>query len=152
MTAFQSFLRWHLVFLVGQLFTTVGLVMLFVCFPPQKPDPQLDRVLQVAVLLFAAAGYFGGSLWLFKKVMKRIHAMPDDVSIRFAAFRQMSIMQWAMLAGPYLFCWVSFLLTGNLSYPALAVFLFVFFLLLRPNALRTAIQLRVRESDLLQLT
>lgn len=151
MTAFQIFARLHLFLLITQLLSAVGMVVLFFYYPPSAPNPDLDRILQIVSLLFAGAGYFGGSMWLFNKSIREIHEMPDDVSLRFAVFRRTSLIQWAMLAGPYLFCWASFLLTGNLAFPALAIFLFVFFLLLRPNSLRAAIQMRVRESDLLQL-
>lgn len=151
MTAFQTLFRLHLYLLVAQLLCAIGLIVLFFYHPPSAPNPELDRLLQIVVLLVAGMGYFGGSVWLVKKSMQAIHEMPDDVSLRFAAFRKMSIIQWALLIGPYLLSWVSFFLTGNLAFPALAVFLLVFFLLLRPNSLRTAIQLRVREADLLQL-
>jgi hypothetical protein len=151
MTAFQRFSRLHFWLMIAQVVAAAALVWLFVSDPPARPDPNLDRILQVVALIFAGVGYFGGSMWLFQSGLKKIHAMPDEPLMRFTAFQRISILQWALLMGPYLFCWTCFFLTGNLSYPALAVFLLVFFLLLRPNALRVAIQLRVREQDLLQL-
>lgn len=151
MTQFRRFFLLHLSMLGWMVLVMLGTIGAFVIDPPDRPNPELDRVLQVVALVLAGAGYFLGSVVLFKKRMAQLLELPNDASARFTAFRSLSLLQWTLLEVPYLFCWICFYLTGNLAYPALALFLGGFFALLRPNSLRMAIQMRVLEKDLLAL-
>ena len=70
---------------------------------------------------------------------------------KFAVYRSASIIEWALLEAPVLFCIVCFFLTGNYAFMALAVVLIFLFVLVAPSKTKTLNHLQINEAELDEL-
>jgi hypothetical protein len=147
---FAVFKLIHTALLVGQIIFTA--VMAFLVFQLKNPiAAQLDKPLQVAAILIAAAGFFSGNA-IFKKRLGFIQANTDwGLSQKFAAYRTASIIQWALLEAGTLFTVVCYFLVGNQSFLALAGMLIILFGLQMPSKAKLALQLYIHPDELKQL-
>ena len=141
----------HKALLAGQIIFT-AVIVLTVYSKLQLPVlTEMDRMFQVIAILLAAAGFFAGSS-LFKKKLLQIREMQSaNAKEKFAVYRSACIMQWALLEGPCLFSIISFFLTGNYAFIALAVALILLFTMLGPSKLKIALQLGISEEELADL-
>ena len=137
----------HKAMLAGQiLFSAVCgyLVYAGIISPSAK---ELDKVLQVVAIALSVAGVFAG-MSVFKKRLLQIRDMQTGINEKFSAYRSACIIQWALLEGPVIFIIISFFLTGNYAFPALAIVLIFLFALQAPSKLKIALQLQVSEAEL----
>lgn len=110
---------------------------------------ELEKVLQVAALIITTGGVYAGMV-IFKKKLLQIRDMQSDKE-KFAAYRAASIIQWALLEGPSLFCIICFFLTGNYAFLALAVVIMFLFVMATPSKNKILTQLQISESELNEL-
>ncbi|MES2848798.1 MAG: hypothetical protein V4685_07055 [Bacteroidota bacterium] len=107
----------------------------------------LDQVLQVVVLIFSAAGVFIGAS-LFKKKIQQAKDTLTDVKAKAEVYRSASIIQWALIEAPSLFCIICFMLAGNYAFLALAAALMLWFALTGPAKLKIMILLGLNETEM----
>lgn len=114
-------------------------------FEPVAKD--LDHPLQVIVIILAAAGFFIGNNYFKRKVLQQAQEpqIPQD---KMAIYRHASIIQWALLEGPAIFAVISFVLTGNFAFLALAATVLILFTLAFPARQKIMMLLSLTETDL----
>lgn len=131
---------------VGGLIFFGGIVFFLVytdAFPPIK---EVDKIMQVAVIIACAAGlYF--SITLFKKKVLLIRESFETVDKKMDAFRAACLLQWALLDGPAIFTIIGFLLTGNYAFLVLAGIMIAFLYLLKPTKQKIILQLQLNEKE-----
>ncbi len=144
---FAVFKLIHTALLAGQIIFTA--VMAFVVYQLKNSiAPQLDKPLQVAAILVAAAGFFSGNA-IFKKRLGIIQANADwGLAQKFAAYRTANIIQWVLLEAGTLFSVVCYFLVGNQSFLALACMLIILFGLQTPSKAKLALQLFIHPDQL----
>jgi len=108
---------------------------------------ELEKILQVAALILTAGGVYAGTT-IFKKKLALIREMQTDARQKFAQYRAASIMQWALLEGPAIFCTICFFLTGNYAFLALSVVIMFLFAVIGPSKNKILTQLQITESEL----
>lgn len=140
----------HKALLVGQvLFISVCFFLVAAKMNNQVPE-NVDRILQVAALIFSAAGFFIGAT-LFKNKILQLRNMDVTVKEKFASYRSSCILQWALMEGPCLFCIICFFLTGNYAFVALASVLILLFAMQAPSKLKITFHLGLRGDELEEL-
>lgn len=112
--------------------------------PPAK---ELDKILQVAALIFVAGGIYGGMVF-FKKKFIQIRDMQENAKEKFATYRAACLLQWALLEGPSIFCTICFFLTGNYAFLALVLVILFTFVMTAPSKLKMLLQLQISEAEL----
>jgi hypothetical protein len=96
------------------------------------------------------AFFFGGTF--FKKKLADIKRNEKaGTKEKLDKYKTASIVQWAMLEGACLFCGVSFFITGNYAFLALALVLMLIFGMLAPIKSKIAFQLGLGISDIEEL-
>jgi Ni,Fe-hydrogenase I cytochrome b subunit len=110
---------------------------------------ELDKILQVIAIVLSAGGFYIGTV-LFKKKLAEAKELQTGMP-KFAHYRAACILQWALIEGPCLFVIVSFLLTGNYAFLALAVVLMLLFTMMAPSKLKIAFQLQLSEQEIAEL-
>lgn len=108
---------------------------------------QSDHIFQLVAIAVSAAGVFFGAT-LFKKRVIQLRNSQQSVPEKAAAFRAVSIFQWALLEGPAIFCIACFLITGNLAFLGLAAVVMTWFLLTYPSKLKVMVMLRLGEEEM----
>ncbi len=139
----------HKVLLAGQVLFSAVCAYLVYAKILVPPAPELNKVLQVAALVAAAGGIYGGML-LFKKKLVDIRAM-EHAKEKFALYRAACLLQWALMEGPSLFCTICFFLTGNYAFLALVLVIVFVFTMTAPSKLKMQLQLQVSEAELEEL-
>ncbi len=117
---------------------------------PPGIDKETEKILQVAALVFSAAGFFGGTFLMKKKILEA-RAMSGTVQQKFNLFKSFAILQWAMLEGPTLLCIIIFLLSGNYALLVLAAVLLICFGMLAPTRAKVAFQLSLSDAEAAEL-
>jgi hypothetical protein len=105
--------------------------------------------LQVVAIILSAGGFYFGTV-LFKKKLLQVRELLT-VKEKMVLYRAACILQWAMIEGPCLFVIISFLLTGNYAFLALAVVLMLLFTMMAPSKLKIAFQLQLSEQEIAEL-
>lgn len=109
----------------------------------------LNKVLQVAALVAAAGGIYGG-MFLFKKKLAEIRSL-QDTKEKFALYRTACLLQWALMEGPSLFCTICCFLTGNYAFLALVLAIVLVFAISAPSKLKMQMQLQASEAEIEEL-
>jgi hypothetical protein len=117
---------------------------------PPTLDKETEKILQVVALVFSAAGFFGGTFLMKKKILEA-RAMNGTVQQKFDLFKSFAILQWAMLEGPTLLCIIVFLLSGNYAVLVLAGVLITCFGMLAPTRSKVAFQLSLSDAEAAEL-
>lgn len=140
----------HRAMLLGQvIFLAIAMFLkLTDSFPADLHE--LDKTLQVVAIVLCLGGFFIGSSLFKRKIQQAVDTYPPDITQKAAAYRSASIVQWALLEGPSLFCIVCFLLVGNYAFAALAIALMLLFALTAPVKLKIMLQLRLSEQEMEQ--
>jgi len=141
----------HNALLAGQI---LFIAVLFYLGYTKEQIPSLrntDKILQVVAIAFAAAAFFGGARF-FKQKLSEIRAN-DKASIKekLDKYKVASIVQWALLEGACLFCGVSYFITGNAAFLALALVLMLLFGMQAPVKSKIAFQLGLNITDVEEL-
>jgi hypothetical protein len=122
----------HRIMLLMQVVFAIIMIGLIASGLQQPSAKDLNSVLQVIVIGLGAACYFAGT-HIYKKKLSAIKEANIPAGEKFSQYRSASIVLWAMLEGPTLFCIISFFLTGNYAFIALAAVLLFFFFIFGPN-------------------
>ena len=140
----------HKALLMGQVFFAAicGFIVYTKSILP--PAKEQEKILQVAALVISVTGIFAG-MSLFKKKMMQIREMQTNTKEKFLLYRPASILQWALLEGPSLFCILCFFLTGNYAFLALAIAIMFLFILMAPSKNKIVTQLQISESEIDEL-
>ena len=83
--------------------------------------------------------------------MMQLREMQTNTKEKFLLYRAASILQWALLEGPSLFCILCFFLTGNYAFLALAIAIMFLFILMAPSKNKIVTQLQISESEIDEL-
>ena len=140
----------HKTLLMGQILFAAGCIYLVYTKTMLPPAKELDKVLQVAALILTVAGVYAGFA-VFKKKLMRIRDIQTDTAKKFSIYRSASLLQWALLEAPFIFCIISFFLTGNYAFVALAVVIIFLFVMTAPSKIKVLLQLQISEPELDEL-
>ena len=91
---------------------------------------RLDETLQVVAIALCAIAFFGGGIFLKKKLIAIKEDKKNSTKEKLHQYRVASIVQWAMFEITSLFCGLSYFFTGNFAFLALAVVLMFLFAML----------------------
>jgi len=145
---FKSLQILHKAFLLGQML--FGAVAFFLVWS-NKLTPSLEvynRPLQVVAVLLSFAGFYIGTIYLFKKSIHSIRESNSAVNIKLEKYRSACLIQWTLLEVPCLFAIICFLLVGNYSFMALAIMLMVLFTLMGASKAKAMLLLNLTEQDM----
>ncbi len=143
----RALLILHKIMLAGQLiFLMVAFFLGYKNLLPFQHSDALNRILQVLAIIFSVGGFYAGAL-LFKKRLLADKEMLSDPKEKLLRYRQACIIQWSLIEGPCIFAIVSFLLTGNYAFMALAVVLIMAFAMMAPSKMKIAFQLQISEEE-----
>ena len=137
----------HKALLMGQVLFAAACVYIIYSKTVLPSAVEEEKLLQVVALILTAGGIYGG-MTIFKKRLMLIREMQTDARQKFAEYRVASIIQWALLEGPSLFCIICFFLTGNYAFIALAVVIMFLFAAIGPSKNKILTQLQITESEL----
>jgi hypothetical protein len=138
----------HTAMLTGQILFAVVICYLMLSKILTAAAPQVDRYLQIAVLVVVAAGYYLGSFLFKKELVKIKEATSLSAQEKFTKYKTVSLIQWALLEVACLFCIISYFVTGNLANIGMAVLLIVLFALMAPNKTKIALQIGIDVEEL----
>jgi hypothetical protein len=149
--AFATLKILHNVLLAAQI---LFIAVLFYLGYTKEQIPSLrntDKLLQVAAIALSAIAFFGGARF-FKQRLLAIRAN-DKATIKekLDQYKTASIVQWAMLEGATIFCGISYFITGNAAFLALALVLMLLFGMLAPVKTKIAFQLGLNITDVEEL-
>jgi hypothetical protein len=141
----------HKAMLIGQLiFAAICFYLVYTKSAPTGDMEDLDKILQVIAIVISVAGFLIGTS-LFKKKLLKARSTEGGNAQKFDMYRSASIIQWALIEGPSLFCIIGFFLTGNYAFMALAATLMLLFTMMVPSKTKTAFQLGISEAELEEL-
>ena len=140
----------HKALLLGQVIFAAVSFFLVYTKALVSSNEELDRVLQVAAIILAAAGFFAGTS-VFKKRLLQIRDMQTDAKEKFSMYRAACIIQWALIEGPCLFTIIGFFITGNYAFIALAAVLILLFTMMMPSKAKIAFHLGLSEAEMEEL-
>jgi hypothetical protein len=141
----------HKIMLIMQLVflgIVVGLVAGGLVAPSQK---NLNNTLQIVAVVLAAGCYLLGT-WQYKQKLLRIRESSLPPQQKWERIRMASIMLWAMLEAPTLFCIISFFLTGNYAFIGLVIALLFLFFIFGVNKQKLLLFLNMNEQEVEELT
>jgi hypothetical protein len=147
--AFTTFRILHAALLIGlTLFIIISLVVTLLGF--HKADEQLQRTLQVVCILVSTISVIGG----FNIFRKRIFAARNSLGTgeeRMEQYRAACILWWALIEGPGLLATISFLLSGNYAFFALAVVHLLILLAFMPRKANIILLLNLTPQEVARL-
>lgn len=137
----------HKSMLIGQLiFAAICFYLVYTKSVSAGDMEDLDKILQVIAIVFSISGFIIGTS-LFKKRLLQARSLETSNTQKFEMYRSASIIQWACIEAPALFCIIGFFLTANYAFIALAATLILLFTLMMPSKSKTAFQLGISEAD-----
>lgn len=107
---------------------------------------ELDHVLQVVVILLATAGFFIGNNYFKRKVLQQAQEL-QTAHEKLSLYRHAAIIQWTLLEGPAIVAIISFLLTGNYAFLALAATILLLFAMAFPAKQKILLLLSITENE-----
>lgn len=131
-------------------FAIVVLSIVLIAKKTINQDVQLDRSLQLIAVLFAIVDCFVG-FRLFKKKVLELRGSGLSAQEKMTGYRAASIMFWAFLFGPALFCGLCYVITGNFAFMALYAFLLFAFGAQNPFKSKVALLLKLDGNDVAEL-
>jgi hypothetical protein len=138
----------HKAMLIGQLiFAAVCFYLVYTKSVSTGDMDNLDKILQVIAVVISVAGFLIGTS-LFKKKLLQARSLDTGNTSKFELYRTASIMQWAFIEGPAIFCLIGFFLTANYAFMALAATLMLLFTMMVPSKAKAAFQLGISEADM----
>ena len=115
-----------------------------------EPATELKEIFQLIVIMLGGFSLIGGNFMYKRKLNSILTDSPLEDKI--ALFGQASIVRYAMIEGPALFCGVAFFLIQDISFLIVGALLAVYMLTLRPTKGRVIQDLRLspEETELLE--
>ncbi len=148
--AFKALKILHLGITGGLLIFAAAMLFLFQTGNLKAIDPTLERTLQVVAVLFSVALLLIG-FNLFKRKMMEARNSTGSGITRMALYRTACIIWWAMIEAPGLLAVVSFFITGNYAFLALAGFHVLVLLLFMPRKDNIIVLLNLNAKEVAQL-
>jgi hypothetical protein len=139
----------HVALLTGMLMLGVVSTFLIISHGPYVQLGTFEKTLQIIVVLLSI-GCTAAGFTLFNKKIQAIPPM-DPIKDRLNAYRAAAIVRWALIELPTLFSLISFLLTGNYAFLALAIALLLVFAVVRPAKMMIIYQLKLNEKEVSEL-
>lgn len=123
----------HLALIMGQvIFALVSLVLKTTkAVEPVSFSPEISRSLLYIVPALAAGGLLAGR-FLFRQKTARLKPLPASAE-KYSGYRSACILRYAAMEAPTMAAIVSFILSGNYYYLAIAGAMIVAFFMLRPT-------------------
>jgi hypothetical protein len=139
----------HRAMLAGMLLFSI--IALYITITRQTTHVTIStgKALQIAVIAVAFLSVSGG-FFLFNKRMQLTANMPI-ASERMGVYRMSAIIRWAMIEVPVMFAIISFVLTGNYAFLALALAIMMVFVYTAPSKNKIIQQLQLDDKDVRQL-
>ncbi|HSC39950.1 MAG TPA: hypothetical protein VLD19_18835 [Chitinophagaceae bacterium] len=138
----------HMAMLTGMaLFAVVAVFLVTKGLIPA--NKALEKPLQVVALL-VSVGSTAAGFALFNKRIKSIQPT-DTVASRITIYRAAAILRWALIEFPVLLSIISFILTGNYAFLALAIALILVFVVVRPAKPVIIFLLQLNEKEVSEL-
>lgn len=148
--AFKALKILHLGITGGLLIFAAAILILFQTGKLKAIDPSMERTLQVVAVLFSVALLLTG-FNLFKRKMMAARNSTGLGETRMALYRTACIIWWAMIEAPGLLAVVSFFITGNYAFLALAGFHVLVLLLFMPRKENIIVLLNLNSKEVGQL-
>jgi hypothetical protein len=146
---FKALQLLHKAMLTGMILFFLVSVVLVVMRQTTFVNASTGKILQVSValaaFLSAGAGYF-----IFNKRLQSITTMATATE-RINTYRLAAIIRWGLIELPVLFAIISFVLTGNYAFPALAIVLMILFAATAPLKNKVIQQLQLKDEEVMQL-
>lgn len=131
-------------------FAVVVLSLVLIAKKTINQDVQLDRAMQLIAVLFAIGNCFIG-FRLYKKKVLELRGSNFSAQEKMTAYRAASIMFWAFLVAPALFCGICYVITGNFAFMALYAFLLFAFGAQNPFKSKVALLLKLDPNEVAEL-
>lgn len=148
--AFKALKILHLGITGGLLIFAAAMLFLFQTGNLKAIDPTLEMTLQVVAVLFSVALLLIG-FNLFKRKMLEARNSSGSGVTRMALYRTACIIWWAMIEASGLLAVVSFFITGNYAFLALAGFHVLVLLLFMPRKDNIIVLLNLNAKEVAQL-
>jgi hypothetical protein len=148
--AFKALKILHLGITAGLLIFAAAILLLFQTGNLKAIDPSMERTLQVVAVLFSVALLLI-DFNLFKRKMMEARNSTGSGGTRMALYRTACIIWWAMIEAPGLLAVVSFFITGNYAFLALAGFHVLVLLLFMPRKDNIIVLLNLNTKEVAQL-
>jgi hypothetical protein len=148
--AFKALKILHLGITGGLLIFAAAILFLFQTGSLKAIDPSMERTLQVVTVLFSVALLLIG-FNLFKRKMMEARNSTGSGETRMGLYRTACIIWWAMIEAPGLLAVVSFFITGNYAFLALAGFHVLVLLLFMPRKDNIIVLLNLNTKEVGQL-
>ncbi|MBV4357797.1 hypothetical protein [Pinibacter aurantiacus] len=131
-------------------FAIVVLSIVLIAKKTINQDVQLDRAMQLIAVLFAIGDCFIG-FRLYKKKVLELRGSDLSAQEKMNGYRGASIVFWAFLAAPALFCGICYVVTGNFAFMMLYAFLLFAFGAQNPFKSKVALLLKLDANDVAEL-
>jgi protein-S-isoprenylcysteine O-methyltransferase Ste14 len=148
--AFKALKIVHLGITGGLLIFAGAILFLFQMGKLKATDPSMERTLQVVAVICSVALLLIG-FNLFKRKMMEARNSNGSGAARMALYRTACIIWWAMIEAPGLLAVVSFFITGNYAFLALAGFHVLVLLLFMPRKDNIIVLLNLNTKEVAQL-
>lgn len=148
--AFKALKILHLGITGGLLIFAAAMLFLFQTGNLKAIDPSLERTLQVVAVIFSVALLLFG-FNLFKRKMMEARNSTESGETRMRLYRTACIIWWAMIEAPGLLAVVSFFITGNYAFLALAGFHVLVLLLFMPRKENIIVLLNLNTKEVAHL-
>jgi hypothetical protein len=139
----------HAALLLGQVVFCMLSIFLVYTKTWQAPLAELNNVLQVVCILFAAITCYIGIEVVFKK---RIFAVRNSKSIsateKFTIYKKASLIQWACIEAAMLLSTICFLLVGNYAFIALSITLILLFAIMGASKQKLMLLLNIANQEI----
>ena len=114
----------------GQLLILI--MFLFLINGVEIPDDNpIDNIFTFIVPMVGLTSMFASKILYTQNILKV--QQTDSISEKLKKYRSFKIISWAILEGAALFSLVAFFLTANYLYVAVFIFVYGFFLFIRPS-------------------
>lgn len=106
-----------------------------------------DLVMPLSLILVVAfAGGLGASHFVFNSMLSKAKEQ-GTLDEKLAAYRQASIIQFALFEGPSIFAFIAYLVTGNILFWGAGLAATLLFILLRPSEAKLAKELELSNQE-----
>jgi hypothetical protein len=144
--SFKSIQLLHKAIMLGIMLFMVVAVVLISTGILNKPAPQLDRILQVLVLVLAVIAYFAGRTVSNKKIM--LAKEQETASAKFALYKNGMLVFWIALEMPALLGIIGFILTANYAFIVMSFVLLLFIAAAAPSKKTICYLLQLTEEEI----
>ena len=130
------------------LFLIIAVVLQLTGFEPELKE--LEMILLGVTAVAAFSGIFAGNM-IFRKRLEQLIEL-KNLNEKLTGYQSALIVKYALIEGPAFFTVVAYLLTTNVLFPVIAVFLVVVMVLSAPrkDKLITDLNLSMKETSILE--